>query len=133
MERQELITILKYLRDNYPDTRFNDAKNIVDSWEAEFGGESAEVVTRAVRFHVRKSRKWPTVAHIREIIRRNIQGLYETKIAIETKAIEKESVIAWENTICQLCPYLQKGQTEPCKICKVEGGRRDDDPRTAGS
>lgn len=132
MERQELITILKYLRDNYPDTRFNDAKNIVDSWEAEFGGEPAEVVAKAVRFHVRKSRKWPTVAHIREIIRRNIQGLYETKIAIEIKAIETEKVVSWEDSICQICPYLKEGQTEPCKICKCDGGGKHDDPRTAG-
>lgn len=133
MERQELITILKYLRDNYPDTRFNDAKNILDSWEAEFGDLPAEVVARAAKFHVRKSKKWPTVAHIREIISRNLQGIYENKVSIEMKAIEAEEVISWENSICQYCPYLEDGQKQPCKICKLEGGKINENQRTHGS
>lgn len=133
MEREELITILKYLRDNYPNTRFNDAKNIVDSWWDEFGGLPSVVVARAAKFHVRKSKSWPTVAHIREIISRNLQGIYETKVAIKAKAIEAEEVITWENSICQYCPYIDDGQKEPCKICKLEGGKINENQRTYGS
>lgn len=132
MERRELITILKYLRDNYP-YRSIDAKDILDTWEAEFGGLPAEVLGKAVRFHVRKSKSWPTIAHIREIISRNLQGVYETKVAIEARAIEEEKVINFEDSMCQMCPYLQEGQTEPCEVCISEGRLKNEDQRTAGS
>lgn len=134
MDRQELIMILKYARDNYPNTRFNDAKNILDSWEAEFGGMQANDLARAVRFHIRNSKTWPTVAHIRKIISRNLYQLIENQEApaLESgQVIEKE--IPWEESSCQFCPYLEEGQTKPCDVCRASGGDVYDNSRVIGS
>lgn len=117
MTRLEIIELLEVVRTNYAAIKLSDPKGIVDLWEMEFAEYPAETVYKAARFHMMKSKYFPSVAEIRKIIYSKMYLTMETSAAIEQKAIEGEKIIKWEDCGCQLCPFLKEGQTEPCETC----------------
>lgn len=119
MTRGEIIKLLSYISSAYPNIRPpEDPKGTADVWEMSFGEYPADTIYKAVRFHIKYSQYWPTVADIQKYIDRRLYLAYETRIAIEGKAIEDEKVIPFEDSGCSMCPYLSPGQTEPCQVCK---------------
>ena len=64
MIRADIIKLLKMVRDNYPNTKIQDAKGTVDMWELAFSEYEATDVFKAVRLHINTSKFFPTPADV---------------------------------------------------------------------
>lgn len=70
MTREEIITLLKYVRNAYPNQKIENGKGIVDIWEMAFGSEDARIVYRAARLHIEKSPFFPAPSNVKELMSR---------------------------------------------------------------
>lgn len=68
MTREEVISLLKYVRNAYPNQRLEDAKGTANIWEGAFANEDARIVFRAARIHVENSPYFPAPANIKNLM-----------------------------------------------------------------
>ena len=70
MTKKEMATILKTLLATYPNTKIKDIDVTLASWMMEFEEYPSEVIEIAVRFHMKKSSFFPSIAEVRSQIPR---------------------------------------------------------------
>lgn len=70
MTRKEIVDLLKIVFAAYPHTKIADPNAMVSTWEMMFGEYSAESVYKAARLHMENSKFFPTVADIKENLKK---------------------------------------------------------------
>lgn len=121
MTREEIIMLLKYIRNQYPEKKNINAKEMVDSWEAEFSSYPADVIYKAARHHINTSVYFPKIPDIKKSINKG-QMLYgedqiEQQPVIEPPQAPKK-LIPVTVTFCDMCGLCDiKDQDKcPCDI-----------------
>lgn len=114
MKRNEIINLIKTLLGAYPNTKIDNPKGLVDSWEMMFGSEETETVYKAARIHM-KNRKWfPKPSEIKQYMgiapyMFNATAMIESPDASDDEEIPK--------TGCDICPYANTDWVNSPKGC----------------
>ena len=118
MNRAETIYLIKTLLGTYPNTRIEDPKQTVESFELELGQYPAETVYKAARCHMGRSKFFPTPAEIKKYLGIAPHMFNESTI----KSIESGTDDSDDNikTGCDVCPYANTDWVDSPNGCHRE-------------
>lgn len=114
MKRNEIINLIKTLLGAYPNTKIDNPKGLVDSWEMMFGSEDAETVYKAARIHMKNCKWFPKPSEIKKYMGVapylfNATAMIESPDASDDEEIPK--------TGCDICPYANTDWVNSPKGC----------------
>lgn len=66
MTHEQIMDLLEYLGDIYPNVKLKNAQRTIDTWELMFAGEDAAIVFMAAKIHIEKSPFFPTIADVKK-------------------------------------------------------------------
>lgn len=104
MTREEIINLLKYVRNAYPNQKIENGKGIVDIWEMAFGSEDARIVYRAARLHIEKSSYFPAPANVKDLMSR-AEMILEIEAEKSKANIEAPKTMLTYTGKCPLNPH----------------------------
>lgn len=70
MTHEQIIDLLEYLGDIYPNVKLKNAQRTIDTWELMFANEDAATVFMAARLHIECSPFFPTIADVKKQMKR---------------------------------------------------------------
>lgn len=117
MTRDEVKILLETLSVAYPAqaSKIENKKLMVDLWEGYLKNYSGAIVFEAVKFYIgsKTRRFFPSIGEITaaadkfELMSKNVNRYIEAP----------KTEIPFENSGCQLCPFLKEGQQNYCDAC----------------
>lgn len=114
MKRTEIINLIKSLLGVYPNTKIEDPKTMVESWEMMFGSDDAETVYKAARIHMQNSKWFPKPSEIKKYMG-VAPYLFNEKAMID--APESSDDEDMPKTGCDICPYANTDWVNSPKGC----------------
>lgn len=124
MTRDEVKILLETLSVAYPAqaSKIENKKLMVDLWEGYLKEYSGELVFAAVKAYIgnHSHRFFPSVGEIVNAARRfdgmsnNVNGMSKN---VNRYIEAPKTQIPFENSYCQLCPFLKEGQQNYCDTC----------------
>ena len=113
MTREEVQILLQMLTTAYPAQKVEDPKGMVQLWASMLYDMPKEIVFTATKAYIGSQKFFPTIAEIRKSADK-----FQAMAPRAVHCIEAPSKpIEWEESGCQLCPYLKEGQTDYCEHC----------------
>ena len=113
MTRQEVQVLLEFLSRAFPHRPIENKKATVETWASVLADQDRDSIYKAAKLQARTSHLFPSIAELIAMSR-----LIQAKASDLLLESEAERSTPWEESGCQLCPYLSPEQTEPCKQCK---------------
>lgn len=107
MTRIEILKLLKTLRAAYPTAKIQDAEEMANAWELAFGGERAETIYKAARWHMKTNRFFPTIADINAGINRGELSYGSTPQTPKKAITAPKKAVSVACTGSEVCPYFE--------------------------
>ena len=124
MTRDEVKILLETLSVAYPAqaSKIENKKLMVDLWEGYLKKYSGEIVFEVVKVHIgnKTHRFFPSIGEITaaadkfELMSKNVNGMSKN---VNRYIEAPKTPIPFENSCCQLCPFLKEGQQNYCDTC----------------
>ena len=126
MTRKEIVDLLKIVFAAYPHTKITDPNTMVSTWEMMFGEYPAETIYKAARLHMENSKFFPTVADIKESIRR-AELLYDNNKALEAPKQKRRPIIETPEGMTDEEHILGIVEDQIRLECELEGTEFDEE------
>lgn len=115
MTREETIRLLKICRAAYPYKSIQDPSGMIDAWQLAFGGEQAERIYKAARLHMNTNKFFPTIADIREAMKRSDLIYGESLINNALPSGDVDDIFS-DTSGCTVCPYEEDCDRKECIV-----------------